>query len=129
MEQVLDAHDVGHSLHVEPLEDGSLHANFFDLALPRHRELLMQHEIGFGLTFGAHTLAAYRRLPHGWRTTPPGIATDLYMWQQFLAETWCRAGSLGDRHTALLRSRSWRWTGPVRTIVHACRMRAKQDRR
>ena len=30
------------------------------------------------------TLAAYRRLPSGWETTPDGIWTDLYMWQKFL---------------------------------------------
>jgi hypothetical protein len=48
----------------------------------------------FDLTFAGHTLAAYRRLPHGWRTTPPEFPwTDLYMWRQFLAEPWCRARS------------------------------------
>ena len=36
------------------------------------------------LTGVAHTLESYRRLPHGWRTTPPGQWTDHYMWQQFL---------------------------------------------
>jgi len=37
---------------------------------------------------------AYRRLPYGWRTTPPDFPwTDLYMWRQFLAEPWCRARS------------------------------------
>jgi len=39
----------------------------------------------------AHSLASYRRLPFGWRTTPEGIYTDCYMWQQFLDEDWCRA--------------------------------------
>jgi GalNAc5-diNAcBac-PP-undecaprenol beta-1,3-glucosyltransferase len=33
----------------------------------------------------AHTLDAYRRLPHGWRTTPSSTYTDLYMWQQWIA--------------------------------------------
>ena len=37
-----------------------------------------------GLTGAAHTLAAYRRLPWGWRPAPEGWPTDLYMWQQFL---------------------------------------------
>ena len=208
MEQLLDGADIGHSMHLEANEDGSLHANFFDLALPRHRELLMRYEIGFGLTFGAHTLSAYRRLPHGWRTTPPEVATDLYMWHQFLDQSWCRTASLlrptalhfasplrrgwtleqrlieidrwvprlaepdiqgslalmllaqlartygqllplereleaatanlavlqrryrwlGDRQTALLQSRSWRWTGPLRAIVDACRRRTGPHR-
>ncbi|MEM9300548.1 MAG: glycosyltransferase family 2 protein [Pseudomonadota bacterium] len=49
------------------------------------------HENGIPLSFAAHTLGAYRRLPHGWRETPEGQFTDIYMWQQFLAERWCRA--------------------------------------
>jgi chromosome segregation ATPase len=35
-------------------------------------------------------MAAYRRLPFGWRDTPPGFYTDQYMLLQFLAEDWCR---------------------------------------
>lgn len=31
-----------------------------------------------------HTLKAYRALPTGWETTPPGVSTDLYMWQKFI---------------------------------------------
>jgi len=33
------------------------------------------------------------RLPHGWRTTPEGVATDVYMAQQFLGEAGCRCAS------------------------------------
>jgi glycosyltransferase involved in cell wall biosynthesis len=36
------------------------------------------------LSAAGHTLAVYRRLPFGWRTTPEGINTDSYMWQQIL---------------------------------------------
>jgi hypothetical protein len=42
----------------------------------------------------------YRRLPFGWRTTPAGVWTDLYMWQQFLAQPGCRSVSAA-RPTAL----------------------------
>jgi hypothetical protein len=45
------------------------------------------------LSFVGHTLDAYRRLPHGWRTTPEGTATDNYMWKQFLDQPWVRVGS------------------------------------
>jgi len=45
----------------------------------------------FGLSFGGHTLAAYRSLPHGWRTAPEGVFTDLHMWRQFLMEPRIRA--------------------------------------
>jgi glycosyl transferase family 2 len=40
-----------------------------------------------------HTLAAYRKLPYGWRTTPKPIPTDLYMWQQFLGQPGIRLAS------------------------------------
>lgn len=36
------------------------------------------------LSVVGHTLAIYRALPYGWRTTPSSTPTDLYMWQQFL---------------------------------------------
>lgn len=36
-----------------------------------------------------HTLALYRKLPYGWRTTPEDFPTDVYMWQQFLSHTDC----------------------------------------
>jgi Glycosyltransferases involved in cell wall biogenesis len=47
----------------------------------------MDDEIyGFGLTFGAHTKAAYDQLKEGWVTTPdPNIHTDMYMWRKFVA--------------------------------------------
>ena len=45
------------------------------------------------LSFAGHTLAAYRRLPHGWRTTPEGRQTDRYMWDQFLDEPWVRVAT------------------------------------
>jgi len=52
------------------------------------------------LSFVGHTLEMYRKLPYGWRTTPEGIFTDHYMWQQFLAHPECRAAS-SDRPTIL----------------------------
>jgi len=33
----------------------------------------------------AHTYEFYKNLPFGWRTTPPDIFTDDYMWAQFMA--------------------------------------------
>jgi hypothetical protein len=52
----------------------------------------------FPLSSQAHTMEMYRRLPHGWRTTPEGIATDVYMAMQFLEQPDCRAVS-GTRPT------------------------------
>ncbi len=48
----------------------------------------------FGLTGTAHTHSSYRRLPHGWRTTPLGQGTDHHMWVQFLEQPWLRATTL-----------------------------------
>jgi glycosyltransferase involved in cell wall biosynthesis len=45
------------------------------------------------LSAAGHTLEAYRRLPYGWRETPPELATDQYMWNQFLDQPWIRATS------------------------------------
>lgn len=79
------------SLVLDPEEAGTV--ALFDINDCRDRELLEASLSGFGLSCGGHTLEAYRRLPHGWRTTPPGIHTDTYMWQQFLEQSWCRAVS------------------------------------
>ena len=48
---------------------------------------------GIPLSFAAHRLDMYRKLPYGWRTTPENIFTDIYMWEQFLAHTECRVVS------------------------------------
>ena len=65
-----------------------------DLASPQCREWLLRPDRNsVSLTGTAHTVAAYRRLPHGWRTTPPDRWPDHYMWQQFLAQPWVRAAT------------------------------------
>jgi GalNAc5-diNAcBac-PP-undecaprenol beta-1,3-glucosyltransferase len=46
------------------------------------RELTEGHNF-LSLSSVSHTLELYQKLPYGWRTTPQGIYTDLYMWQQF----------------------------------------------
>lgn len=42
------------------------------------------------LSAAGHRLDFYRTLPHGWRTTPTDRPTDLYMWEQMLAQPNCR---------------------------------------
>jgi glycosyl transferase family 2 len=81
--------------------DGAWHPLLADLASPQCREWhLRPDRNAVSLTGTAHTVAAYRRLPHGWRTTPPGRWPDHYMWQQFLGEPWVRAVT-ATRVTAL----------------------------
>lgn len=64
-----------------------------DFAHDYFRQLILSGTNRIPLSCGAHTLSMYRSLPHGWRTTPAGTPTDLYMWQQLLAEPGCRAKS------------------------------------
>lgn len=45
---------------------------------------------GFRLSTLSHSLALYRKLPFGWRTTPPHMPTDHYMYEQFLAHKDCK---------------------------------------
>jgi GalNAc5-diNAcBac-PP-undecaprenol beta-1,3-glucosyltransferase len=71
-----------------------------DLERPFYRELLLSGENRIPHACAGHTLELYRRLPAGWRTTPEGTPTDLYMWQQILSVPNCRAVS-GSRLTVL----------------------------
>ena len=95
LDALLAEADFGHTLQLGIDADKRLVALPADLANPDFRARMLDELFnGFDLTFAGHTLDAYRRLPHGWRTTPPEFPwTDLYMWRQFLAEPWCRARS------------------------------------
>ena len=85
--------DFGHTLHVGVTGTERMSVLVADLGNPFFRRRMLTELFNrFDFTFAGHTLAAYRRLPYGWRTTPPEFPwTDLYMWRQFLAEPWCRA--------------------------------------
>ena len=96
LRDALDDADFAHTLHVNVDERGGLVALPADLEHLGFRQRMLDEMVNrFDLTFAGHTLDAYRRLPHGWRTTPPDFPwTDLYMWRQFLAEPWCRVRSV-----------------------------------
>jgi GalNAc5-diNAcBac-PP-undecaprenol beta-1,3-glucosyltransferase len=87
--------DFGHTLQVGVDANGNFVFLPADLENPIFRERMLTELFNrFDFTFAGHTMEAYRRLPYGWRTTPPDFPwTDLYMWRQFLAEPWCRARS------------------------------------
>ncbi|QDK79579.1 glycosyltransferase family 2 protein [Spirosoma sp. KCTC 42546] len=42
------------------------------------------------LSAAGHRLDFYKKLPYGWRTTPVNRPTDLYMWEQIIAQPNCR---------------------------------------
>jgi GalNAc5-diNAcBac-PP-undecaprenol beta-1,3-glucosyltransferase len=88
--------DFAGAFQVVVLEDGGLKPTATDISLPYYRGLMLsaaRRVNRIPLSSGAHTMEMYRRLPHGWRTTPKEYATDLYMWQQFLSIPECRAAS------------------------------------
>jgi hypothetical protein len=91
MAALLSEADFATALTIRYDSEEELEVLVHDLAMPFYRELLLSGNNRVPLSSGAHTMAVYHRLPHGWRTTPPGIPTDLYMWQQFLSEGSCRA--------------------------------------
>lgn len=96
MEELLTAVDFAHAppVYIRPDQSPGIHV--VDVELSSYRT---DYRAAIPLTCAAHTLDFYRRLPHGWRTTPVGLYTDRYMWQQIL-DTGCRAAS-GRRMTTL----------------------------
>jgi len=96
LEAMLRDADFGHTLHAGLNASGVPFFLACDLGNPDVRRSMLSQGINrFDLTFGGHTLAAYRRLPGGWHTVPADTpAADMHFWQQFLAEPWCRARSL-----------------------------------
>jgi hypothetical protein len=100
LQALLENADFAHTLSGHILPDGELKMFPTNLALRPFRELQLNGSNRVALSCAAHTMALYRRLPHGWRETPKGIYTDLYMFEQILAMKDCRAAS-GHWPTAL----------------------------
>lgn len=100
MAQLLRDADFAHVLPLVILPGGeiNLHSGSFDRA--ECREAVRSGKNFIPLSTAGHTLALYRALPHGWRTTPAGIQTDAYMWRQILSVPSCRSRS-GLRPTLL----------------------------
>ncbi len=89
----LDDADFGHTLRFR-VEDGDVFSftHTADLSGP-DRVRRDQLPRLLPLSFAGHTLDAYRRLPHGWRATPPDQQTDRFMWDQFLDQPWVRTAA------------------------------------
>jgi hypothetical protein len=101
MRELLSEADLAHSQNGYFDPEGAWHHIFADLSAPACRDWVLQPgQNVVALTGTAHTAAAYRRLPNGWRTTPAGHWPDHYMWHQFLAQPWVRAAT-APRVTAL----------------------------
>jgi hypothetical protein len=85
MARLLVDADFAHSAPFQVMTDGSMRLLPVDLSRPEFQALIAGSWNAIVLTGSAHTLEAYRRLPHGWRPAPHGIYTDHYMWRQFVA--------------------------------------------
>lgn len=90
MAEMLETHDLAHTMQIEIRPDGGAASHIFDALTPGSIERMRASQDGFGLASGGHSLEAYRRLPEGWYPAPPGINTDLHFWLQFLDQPWCR---------------------------------------
>jgi hypothetical protein len=95
LDALLTEADFGHTMQVSLDAEDQIVVMPAELQDPQFRARMLTELFNrFDFTFAGHTMAAYRRLPFGWRTTPPDFPwTDLYMWRQFLAQPWCRARS------------------------------------
>lgn len=76
--------DFVHAVTLWTKPGGELLRWTIDLSLPQHRRLTLGGESRIGLSAGAHTLDAYRRLATGWAETPHGSYVDHTMWLRFL---------------------------------------------
>lgn len=92
--------DFAHTLSGHIMPGGELKMFPTNLSLRPFRELQLSGTNRVALSCAGHTMSLYRRLPHGWRETPQGIYTDLYMFEQILRLPECRAAS-GTWPTAL----------------------------
>jgi GalNAc5-diNAcBac-PP-undecaprenol beta-1,3-glucosyltransferase len=106
MARLLEGADFAHSVSARLAVDGTLEYFPWNLSRPEFVEVGLGRKASIGLTGTAHTLEAYRRLPHGWRTTPAGGPTDHYMWRQWLELPGFR-GAMGDRLTYLTFPDPW----------------------
>ena len=91
-----------HTRPVLVMPDGTFQRPEVDLRKHRYRSMMLdgvENRVPFSCA--GHRRSAYMRLPFGWRTTPAGTHTDLYMWQQFLANTFLRECSSSSRVTVV----------------------------
>ena len=91
MYELLQEADFAQAFRLTVLEDEKIFIGDGHFNVPWHRTDLLNGRNFVGISAAAHTLSFYHTLPFGWRTTPAGITTDLYMWQQFLEQKECRA--------------------------------------
>ena len=93
MAALLETADFAHAYPIGIDANGELFSWPGHLSVAEVRHSMLEGRNFIPLPCGAHTLELYHRLPFGWRTTPAGIHTDLYMWQQILSVEGVRLAS------------------------------------
>jgi glycosyltransferase involved in cell wall biosynthesis len=90
----LDGFDFAHTQRFS-IDPAGSYTYQVDVQLERvlQRSGFRRRALPVGMSTVGHSLASYRRLPFGWRTTPAGVKTDRYMWRQFLADGQCTGRS------------------------------------
>jgi hypothetical protein len=82
----LEDYDFVQTTQATILKDDAWHVYAGDLTHPTVRKRMLTGRFNFfGPTTVAHRLDSYQALPHGWRTKPKKIQSDLHMWRQWLA--------------------------------------------
>jgi GalNAc5-diNAcBac-PP-undecaprenol beta-1,3-glucosyltransferase len=98
---LLEEADFAHALATKIEPNGALVSWAVDLSLPIYQRELLAGRNRIPLSAGAHTLSAYRALPHGWTSAPADLPSDLFMWQKFIRHPQCRFRA-GWRPTVLV---------------------------
>jgi GalNAc5-diNAcBac-PP-undecaprenol beta-1,3-glucosyltransferase len=93
LRELLTDADFAHTIALSVAPDGSVTPWLAALEAGVLRAFMLRGSNFVPLSGAGHSLATYRALPFGWRTTPQGIWTDLYMWQQFLEQPGLRFAS------------------------------------
>jgi hypothetical protein len=104
---LLEDADFAHAQPIGLRVEGTVFSWPGHLGVANSRERVIAYANFIPLSCAAHTLERYRKLPFGWRTTPEGIHTDVYMWSQILGQPDCLARS-GTRPTVLHFPSIWR---------------------
>ncbi len=93
----LEYAEIAHARSAVIHPTGEVSSSLVDWGSPSWREWTLQpQQNAVSLSNVGHRLSLYRRLPHGWRTTPSGIWSDHYMWQQMLIDPAVTAKSTGQ---------------------------------
>jgi glycosyltransferase involved in cell wall biosynthesis len=107
MSELLQLADFAVSVRLMAHPSGEYEIERVDLAVPYIRQRILTGLTNVPLCTVGHTLRIYRELPFGWRPAPRDVSPPLYMWQQFMAHSTCRAVT-GTRVTSINFPDCWR---------------------